>query len=280
MTMKKTLTLLFLSFITSLVMAQDPIAKINIPSTIWCEGKSVVMNNQSLNANKYVWYYGDGDTSQRRKTNHIYTQGSVLDSFVVSLVAIDSISGKKDSVSKKIFIQKKATADFSFRAIAVVCFFYPKCENYLGVEWDFDDKSGTNYSDADSITHVFPKSGTYNVELLATTDFGCNDTMTREVVIVDSAGGSIGEANLYKMKMYPNPGTNQVLDFEVNSPEDLAINISDATGKVIYSLNKTYNAGTQRINVGEILNSKPNGLYFVSLNNHRATYVIKAYKTE
>jgi len=82
------------------------------------------------------------------------------------------------------------------------------------------------------------------------------------------------------MKMYPNPGTNQVLDFEVNSPEDLAINISDATGKVIYSLNKTYNAGTQRINVGEILNSKPNGLYFVSLNNHRATYVIKAYKTE
>lgn len=277
--MKKTFTLLCLSFIATIALAQKPQARINIPSSIWCAGDLVIMNNLSINANAYMWYFGDGTTSKLEKTSHTYTQTSVVDSFVVSLVAKDTITGEQDSVTKKIKIQQKATSDFDFKPIGVVCFFYPKCENYLGVEWDFDDKSSINYSDADSITHIFSKGGTYNVQLTANTDFGCNDTMVREVVIVDSIS-SIEEPNAYKLHLYPNPGTGQVLDFEVSTPEQLNIRISDATGQVIYTLNKTYNEGNHRINVGEVLNSKSNGLYFVTLNNPRTTYIIKAYKTE
>ncbi len=103
--------------------------------------------------------------------------------------------------------------------------------------------------------------------------------MVREVVLVDSIN-SIGEANKYQMSLYPNPGKEQILDFEVPSPEQLHISISDVSGKVIYSLNKTYEEGTHRINIGEVLNSQGNGLYFVTLNNTRSTYIIKAYQTE
>lgn len=277
--MKKTFTLLTFSLIAFMAMAQKPKARINMPSSIWCEGDELVFNNGSTNANKYKWYFGDGNTSEDEKTRHIYSQTNDVDSFVVSLVAIDSVSGEQDSVTKKVKIQRKATSDFDFRPIGLVVFFYPKCENYLGVEWDFDDKSSINYSDADSITHIFKAAGTYNVQLTANTDFGCNDTMVKEVVLVDSIN-SIAEANRYKMSLYPNPGTQQVLDFEVPSPEQLSISISDVTGKVVYSLNKTYVEGTHRINIGEVLNSQGNGLYFVSLNNTRTSYIIKAYKTE
>jgi len=278
--MKRIFTLLVLAFITSVALAQDPVAKINIPSSIWCEGEDVIMNNQSLNANAYVWYFGDGDTSHRKRLDYRYKVKGVTDSFIVSLVAKDTITGKSDSVTKKIFVQKRATASFTFRAIAVVAFFYNDSKDYLGLEWDFDDGSNIDLSDGDSLTHVFPGSGTYNVELTATTDFGCDDDTVREVVIVDSAGGNIGEANLYKMSLFPNPGNQQVLEFELNQPEALSIYISDASGRLIESLNKTYAEGRHRINVGEILNGEAPGIYFVSLNDKRTTYLIKAHKTE
>lgn len=277
--MKKTFTLLSFAFMATLVLAQDPVAKINVSKSIWCEGATINFGNQSLNADTFYWYMGDGTNYSTKKVSHSYTISAVEDSFTVSLVAVDKKTQKKDSVTQLIRVEKRATAKYDYRAIAIVCFFYPKCENYLGLDWEFGDGT-TDLKDADSITHIFPGSGTYTTQLVATTSFQCNDTFTRDIVIVDSAGGSIAENNLYKMEMYPNPSNNQVLTFELDKPEMLNVAISDASGKVIYSVNNTYQEGLQQIRVGEILNEYRKGLYFVSINNAKSTYVLKAYKTE
>ncbi|MGB0431466.1 MAG: PKD domain-containing protein [Bacteroidia bacterium] len=277
--MKKIFTLLALSFVVLAAKAQDPIAKINVSTSIWCEKEVIPFGNQSLNADSFFWYMGDGTTYSTKKTEHAFSSDKLEDSFTVSLIAVDKQSGNKDSVTQLIRIEKRATAYFDYKAIAIICFMYPKCENYLGLDWDFGDGE-TGLKDADSITHIFPGSGTYTVQLVANTSFQCNDTFTQDIVIVDSAGGSITEANTYKMALYPNPSNNQVLEFELEKPEPLNISIADATGKTVFNLNNSYNRGRHQIHVGEILTKQPSGLYFVSLNNGKTTYVLKAHKLE
>ncbi|MBI1182868.1 T9SS type A sorting domain-containing protein [bacterium] len=280
--MKKTLTLLVILMCAGVVMAQKkPKAKINVPKSIWCEGDSIHFGNQSTNADSFYWYLGDGATSAGKKAVHAFTlpKDSVHAQYTVSLVAVDMATGAKDSSTQLIKLEKSATAKFTFRPIAIVCFFYPECENYLGLDWNFGD--GTHgMSDADSITHIYPGTGTYKTILVANTTYQCNDTFEQEINIVDSAGGSISENNFYRMTIYPNPSKTQVLEFELPQPESLGLTVSDATGRVVYTLNKTYGAGRQQIQLGQLLTDEPSGLYFVTLNNSRASYVLKAFKSE
>lgn len=275
--MKKILTLLVLSLFVLAANAQDPLAKINVSKSIWCEGETINFGNRSLNADSFYWYMGDGNNYTTKAATHSYSIESLEDSFIVSLVAVDKKSKKKDSVTQLIRVEKQATAYYDYRAIAIVCFFYPKCDNYLGLDWEFGDGEN-DLKDADSITHVYPGTGTYTCQLVANTSFQCNDTFTQEINIVDSAGGSISENNKYKMQLYPNPSANQVLAFELEKPEALDFSISDANGKLVYTLNNTYNHGQHQIQIGEILTEYPEGLYFVAITNNKATYVLKVQK--
>jgi hypothetical protein len=275
--MKKIFTLLVSSLFVLAAQAQDPVAKINVSTSIWCEGEVINFGNRSLNADTFYWYMGDGTNYSTKSAKHSFSIDKVEDSFIVSLVAVDKKTQKKDSVTQLIRIEKKATAYYDYKAIAIVCFFYPKCENYLGLDWEFGD-GVTDLKDADSITHIYPGTGTYTCQLVANTSFQCNDTFTQEINIVDSAGGSISENNKYKMQLYPNPSTNQILTFELEKPESLDLSISDASGKLVYNLNNTYNQGQHQIQIGEILTKYPEGLYFVAINNSKATYVLKVHK--
>ncbi|MFY0672626.1 MAG: T9SS type A sorting domain-containing protein [Bacteroidia bacterium] len=275
--MKKIFTLLVSSLLVLAGQAQDPLAKINVSKSIWCEGELISFGNRSLNADSFFWYMDDGTTYDTKTATHAFSISNIEDSFRVSLVAVDKATNKKDSVTQLIRVEKKATAFYDYKAIAIVCFFYPKCENYLGLDWEFGDGEN-DLKDADSITHIYPGTGTYKCQLVATTSFQCNDTFTQDINIVDSAGGSISENNKYKMQLFPNPSTIQTLSFELDRPETLDLSISDASGKMVYSLNNTYNVGQHQIQVGEILTEYPEGLYFVAINNSKATYVLKVHK--
>lgn len=280
--MKTTFTLLaFLGFISASFGQEDPDAIINLSKSIWCENKAVIFNNGSINAQAYLWRFGDGTTSTDKSPRHKYDVNVRTDSFMVTMIATDTINDVSDSMTRQVKIQKSATAKYSFKPIATICIFYNESEGFDGLTWDFGDKK-TSFSIADSITHAYPPKvdSVYKVTLVATTDFQCNDTMEQTVSIVDSAegGSSIIEHNKYGLKMFPNPSNNQILQFELSAPEKLHVSVSDANGRVIHTLNNSYQAGIHQIPVGSYLTEQASGLYFVSLNNERETYVLKAYK--
>ena len=56
-------------------------------------------------------------------------------------------------------------------------------------DWDFDDG---NFSSDENPTHLFPGPGSYDVELVATSDVGCSDTMVKTVDVYDVPVAAFG----------------------------------------------------------------------------------------
>lgn len=267
-----------LVLLNSPAWSQTPLARINVAKSIWCENQKIAFGNQSVNSDSFVWYMGDGTVYYTKKTSHAYDISSKLDSFIVSLVAIDKETKQKDSTTQLIKVELKAIARFEYRTISIVCFLYPKCENFVSLDWDYGDGE-TDMKYADSITHSYKKSGTYTVQLIAYTDFMCNDTFSEDIVIVDSFG-NVGELNTYQMALYPNPSAHSVLRFQTQEKTPLTFYLSDNTGKVIYQEVQTYDVGSHQIELSPIWKGSSSGIYYLTLNNGRTSYVMKAYKSE
>lgn len=280
MNMKFTFTFLtLLGFMSTAFAQEDPIAIINARAT-GCADKPILFNNGSVNANEYLWRFGDGTTSTERAPRHTFTITGKQDSFWVTLIATDTVTDVSDSMIRKIKIQRSAKAKFKYRLVGIAGIFHNQSTDYDGLVWEFGDGK-TSFSIADSIIHIYPQGdSTYNARLIANTAFGCNDTVEQELNVVDSAknDNSILENNMYRMRMFPNPSNDQVLQFELSAPERLSISISDVQGKTVHVLNNSYQEGIQQIHIGSYLTDQPSGLYFVTLNNERETYVLKAYK--
>lgn len=276
--MKNFLPLFILMAVSFSATAQIT-ASFNTPRSTWCSNQEVRFNNSSTMADSFVWKFGNGETSNDRNPRYEYgeTEQSI-DTLDVWLIAYNSF-GDVDSTFKTLYIQAAATADFRYKAVAIVCFFYPEATNFLGLSWDFGD-GNTSLANADSITHVYPGSGTYTAQLIANTDYGCNDTTSKDIVIVDSAqGNSILEQSEYKLSLFPNPGgVNQTLSFELKNQENLNITVSDINGRILFEQSQNYQSGLHQISVGKALAAEPKGLYFVALDNGEKTYIIKTHK--
>jgi hypothetical protein len=267
-----------MALLNSPAWSQTPMARINVAKSIWCENQKIDFGNQSVNSDSFVWYMGDGTVYYTKKTKHSYDIDSKLDSFTVSLVAIDKETKQKDSATQLIKVELKATARFEYKTISIVCLLYPKCENFVSLDWDYGDGE-TDIKYADSITHTYPGSGTYTVKLIAYTDFMCNDTFSEDIVIVDSFE-SVGETNTYQMTLYPNPSAHSVLRFQTQEKTPLTFFLSDQTGKVIYQQEQTYPIGSHHIELTPLWQGAANGVYYLTLNNGQTSYVMKAYKSE
>jgi C1A family cysteine protease len=140
----------------------------------------------------WIWDFGDGDTSNKKNPEHIYTKE---DEYIVNLTVYTEW-GTHSTLSKKVEVREI----WPPRAVCNPPF-YPQRpgENELeihfdarfsqdrdegkivGYHWDFDD--GTT-SDETYVNHVFPEPDRiYNVELTVTDNDGATETVTCEVKI-------------------------------------------------------------------------------------------------
>lgn len=278
--MKRIVLISSLLLICFAAFAQTPKAEIRMPKSIWCANEEVRFNNGSTDADSFIWRFGNGEVSYDRKPRYLY--GSTvnrIDSYTVWLIAINKFNLRKDSVSKIIQVQEAAIAEYSFKAVSIVLFLYPECQNYVGLQWDYGD-GNTDIRDADSITHVYNSGGTYTVELIANTEFGCNDTFSQDIVIVDStSGNNFVEYNPYSLSLSPNPSKNaQFLNINLNEPTSLKIGLFDLNGKQVHQLERQFGAGSQQLNIGEFLRNEPRGTYLINVQDDRHSYLLKATK--
>ncbi len=149
-----------------------------------CLYDSVIFANTSTISSgslNYLWDFGDGSTSNLVNESHLY---AVPGTFTVTL-DITSDFGCMASTSEVVNIHPIPTANYSFSDECdetTVSFTNTSSisSGSLTHAWDFDD--GTT-SIATDVNHLFPADGTYNVQLIVTSDKGCSDTVEKAVTI-------------------------------------------------------------------------------------------------
>ena len=145
-----------------------------------CKGVIRFTGQTSLPNAQWVWYFGDGTSSNQQNTVHNFSPANKI--YIVTLkIKSPSVCG---TISKYKYISPKgipAKADFSFEGKCDSGFvrFTNTSEYNDSVQflWSFGD--GTYSSEANPI-HAYPSSGVYSIRLLLKTSSNClNDSITK-----------------------------------------------------------------------------------------------------
>ncbi len=156
-----------------------------------CAPLDVIFTNQSSTGQTYEWNFGDGQTDVNFNTTHQYINTSLfIDTYITELV-VTSANGCTDTSSQTITVYP--LPDFSFATLpdsgcSPLLVDFPSVVGAVSYEWDYGD--GTS-GIGPSPQHVYSNSTTndvvYDIQLIATSPFGCKDT------------------NYGQVKVFPNP---------------------------------------------------------------------------
>lgn len=163
---------------------EKPVATFSASSV--CEGNGTSFtNSSSINSGSIAnntWTFGDGFSSSASSPNHTYGSNG---SYTATLIA-SSNNGCADTATQSVTVYAVPTVDFS---VSNVCFgdkLTPTNNSSITggtistYDWDFDDG---NTSTAQSPQHTYTSKGTYDVELLITSTDGCEDSVSKQVVV-------------------------------------------------------------------------------------------------
>lgn len=87
-----------------------PIAMFDANDTVFCDSGTVAFMDHSIDADQFLWYFGDGDSSTVQHPNHQYTQPGL---YTVQLAISDSASGADTSVIRTQYIRVYGTPSFA-----------------------------------------------------------------------------------------------------------------------------------------------------------------------
>jgi len=123
------------------------------------DGFKVVLTNTSTDATKYVWDFGDGESSTEKDVEHTFAKKG---KYTVILTAADN-NDKSDKYSEEIAVGYPK-ASFSYVADKQTVTFTNTSSNASSYSWDFGDN--TTSTEVNPV-HTFPAEGTYTVTLTA-----------------------------------------------------------------------------------------------------------------
>ena len=142
-------------------------------ATSVCEGELMTFTNQSLDADSYLWDFGDGFTSTAEHPAHLYANGG---NYMVQLAATD-LMGCTTLLDQGVVVSLNPTADFDFdvpcSGEAGVTFFDQSNGNgsdILSWEWTIDGVVSTSEQNP---LISFDESGTRLIGLEVLSSNGC-----------------------------------------------------------------------------------------------------------
>ena len=150
-----------------------------------CAPYDAVFNNTSLAGHSFAWNFGDGSPldSTEYPTHHYAVPGT----YVVTLTAFDSATcNKQDQYTKTIIVSASPTAAFTYGPIpAQENTFTTFTNNSTGAnsyKWIFGDGEEQETTKLDTlIRHLYNRTDTFTVQLIAYNQYGCTDTATARV---------------------------------------------------------------------------------------------------
>ena len=164
----------------------DPIPIISFTTSplFGCVPLVVDFTNTSQNGNFYNWDFGDGNVSTLPNVSNSYTDPG----YYLATLTGEDLNGCSASSSVIITVYPEPVADFTY-VNSDPC--YPP----VSVDFTNTSTGATNYSwDLDlgplvSLTHpsiVYSLAGNYNIELIATSAYGCVDTAQTSIGVYDT----------------------------------------------------------------------------------------------
>ncbi|MCB0735988.1 MAG: PKD domain-containing protein [Bacteroidetes bacterium] len=153
-----------------------PVAGISVSNN--CLNDVSTFTNTSTNAASYAWNLGDGTTSTLANPTHVYATSGAK---TVQLIATSS-NGCLDTNQATITIYTLPLASFSANDTCLndTTFFTNSSQNAVSYVWDFDNNSASSKA-SPAIRYAQPAS--YSVQLIATSNNGCKDTLVKTVVV-------------------------------------------------------------------------------------------------
>lgn len=275
--MRFTLFIILLFSISNLLVAQ---VKMNFSAdtTRGCENltvqfqlpDSIIIDLDTAPLNKtdydWKWYFGNDDTDA--SADPALVEYDQVGAYTVKLVFTDKQTSQKDSITKKnyIIVRESPTASFTYSELPEYYISYDRkfvsesqlideAYNYT-FSWYFDD-GDTSDSDT-TIVHHYKKKGIYEVILVVEDDYGCSDTHTEDVEIIDEA---LEIPNLFT----PNgDGINEQFIVETNGETIYQLMIFTRWGAVIYKSSSNQIIWDGHTSAGVLANP---GVYYYTISS-------------
>lgn len=242
-----------------------PVADFSLPSAI-CPGETAqftyIEKNVGKTVTSWLWDFGDGSTSTLKDPSHTYAQTgkyNVKLTIKSSIGCVSNITVKEFKVlelPKMAFITESPlciNTDVQFKDLSTSV--DGTINNWL---WDFGDNSVP--SAAQSPTHIYAQSGTYNVKLTVTTVYGCSNTTTQQIIIKDPAvinfadpGSCINDVVEFNAEVVSGNVTSWEWDFGDGSND--VIEKVKANAKHKYSTTGTYTVTLNAISIDGCVSS-------------------------
>lgn len=163
---------LFLLLTTTMLRAQVPVASFTTSQDSGCAPLLINFTNTSSGAISYQWTLGNGNNSSLQHPSSSYINAGT---YTVVLIAT-SATGGKDTATGVITILGDPIANFNASAFSICSSesitFTNTSTGASSYIWDFGDGSS---SIATNTTHQYNAPGTYNIKLIATNTYGCQD---------------------------------------------------------------------------------------------------------
>ena len=158
----------------SIVRVSGPTARFGFQQNSSCQSTELTLIDSSVNANTWLWNFGDGTSSTLQNPLHTYTGG--LPNYVVSLTVTDT-AGCTSSLSTSIFanfISPLIASETEMCGLDTV-HFATSLQNYPSYLWDFGDGSTSTLPNPG---HVYTTEGNFTATLTVTDNGGCAQTFT------------------------------------------------------------------------------------------------------
>lgn len=151
-----------------------------------CQNTPVNFTNQTTissgTISGYVWDFGDGTSTTDVNASHIYTAAG---NYQVILYAT-ATGGCTDTAKKNISIMPVPEAAFSstgFSSPGISNLFTNTSTGATGYQWNFGDGIGSSLQTNPS--YAYSDTGSYFVTLIATSNFGCVDTVSQNFSVLE-----------------------------------------------------------------------------------------------
>ena len=190
-----------------------------------CLGDSTKFVDSSSKAIKYLWSFGDGDTSTKINPIHYYKNDG---KYKVKLTTT-SIFQRSDSLIRLVDI-RNPSATFKKSITGTNTFsFLPKDTLLKTYHWVFNDSQSVNGVFA---KHTFKYTGLKSVQLQVTDSYNCKAQMTDTFSFVYTSINY--NENPYTIKVYPNPCVDYIkVEMGSSNFTTFYYTISSLSGEVV-----------------------------------------------
>jgi len=177
------------------ILQPPPIAGFTLSDTAGCRPVTFTFKDTSLYADSLMWDFGDGTpflfTSDTQAISHTYYNAGL---FVVALRAF-GFGGPLDVRFEVVEVYELPIASFVINPNPAIIYLPDKpiyclnlSSNAVSYQWDFGDGDGSTEFNP---SHVYTAVGDYDIELIATSDYGCLDTLLKDAAVTVEEGGTI-----------------------------------------------------------------------------------------